>query len=267
LKSFLKWAGNKHRIVEKIITCLPNGTRLVEPFVGSGVVFMNSNYKSWLLSEKNQDLITLFKILQEEGESFIDYCKTFFLKKNNSSSIYYDLRTNFNETKNKRLKSALFLYLNKHCYNGLCRYNLSGKFNVPFGFYKNVYFPKKEMLYFYELSKKALFKCCDYKEIYKFIKKGDVIYCDPPYIPLSNTEYFTQYGPYKFNENDQEELADFARKLANKGIPVLLSNHDTKFTRELYSGAKIKEINVQRNISCKGSTRRKVKEILALFEG
>ena len=133
MKPFLKWAGNKYQIITRIQALLPCGKRLIEPFVGSGAVFLNTDYPSYELSDCNGDLIALYQHVQREGDAFIDYCQTFFTEENNTPEAYYAFRAKFNTTGDVRLKSALFVYFNKHGYNGLCRYNASGGFNVPFG--------------------------------------------------------------------------------------------------------------------------------------
>ncbi len=266
MKPFLKWAGNKYSILERIAVKLPSGQRLIEPFVGSGAVFLNTSFRENLLADNNPDLIFLYRTLQEEGQNFIDYCRSFFDEEHNEETIYYQLRETFNTTEDCRLKAALFLYLNRHGYNGLCRYNAKGIFNTPFGRYKKPYFPAKEMLSFHQKSKSALFICADFAETMGQAQSGDVVYCDPPYVPLSPTSNFTSYSTGGFGELQQIQLATLAEELAMKGIPVLLSNHDTPFVRTTYAAAKLNSFDVQRYISCRGSNRNKAKEVLALFK-
>lgn len=265
-KPFLKWAGGKTRLCEKINTVLPSGNRLVEPFVGSGAVFMNTEFDDYLLADTNDDIINLYKHLQTEGQQFIDYCKTFFTPANNTQAEYLKNRVVFNATTDIRLKSALFLYLNRHCFNGLCRYNKKGGFNVPFGKYDKPYFPENEMKAFYEKSKIATFINADFKVTMKNSVYGDVCYCDPPYVPLTDTAYFTSYTVGGFNIKDQEDLRDLAITLQEQDVPVLISNHSTDWTLQNYSEAMIVEFDVQRTISAKGDKRTKAKELLALFK-
>jgi DNA adenine methylase len=264
-KPFLKWAGNKLKIIERIQRLLPKGERLIEPFIGSGAVFLNTNFCSYLLSDNNADLINLYKMLQAQGEPFIAYCKTFFTPANNTPEQFYLLRTQFNQSTDQQLKAALFVYLNRHCYNGLCRYNASGSFNVPFGSYTKPYFPQSEMEYFYNESKAATFTVCNFSQTMKQAKPGDVIYADPPYAPLSGTANFTSYSAGGFNLQKQQELADLAVELAASGVKVLISNHETDFTIKAYKAAQLNKFEVQRFISCNGSGRKKAAEILALF--
>jgi len=227
---------------------------------------LNSEYKRYLVNDINSDLINLYKVLQENGEEFISYAKRFFTEENNQEEIYYAYRDRFNSIEDLNEKSALFLYLNRHGYNGLVRYNASGGFNVPFGRYKRPYFPLKEMKYFYLKSKKVVFASIDFQKAMDRAKKGDVVYADPPYVPLSATSSFTSYSSNGFGATEQMQLAKKARQLSLRGVPVLISNHNTAFTRKAYEGAKINKFWVQRYISCKGEERNKVSELLALFE-
>ncbi len=244
---------------------LPPGNCLIEPFSGSGALFLNTHFQEYILADNNYDLINLHQNLQSKGESFIDNCRKFFTPFYNNEDQYYELREVFNNNADSELKAVLFLYLNRHGYNGLCRYNTKGKFNVPFGRYSQPYFPETEMRSFYKKAENAVFKVADFRETMKQAKLGSVIYCDPPYVPLTATANFTGFGPGGFGYKDQLDLAEIARECANRGIPVLISNHATEFTLEAYAGAKLEFINVQRNISCDGNNRRKVKEILACF--
>lgn len=265
MKPFLKWAGNKYKIVERIKALLPPGQRLVEPFVGSGAVFLNTEYPTYLLTDANKDLITLYQHLQVEGETFIDYCRPLFAPENNAKERYYALRDEFNSTGDSRRKSAIFLYMNKHGYNGLCRYNAKGGFNVPFGRYKRPYFPEAEMRHFIQKAQDATFEHTNFMATMSACQPGDVVYCDPPYVPLSKTANFTSYSANGFGWAEQTELARQAARLARRGIPVIISNHDTAEVRAVYEAAAIETFEVRRFISCNGDKRDKAAELLALF--
>lgn len=265
-RPFLKWAGNKYRILDTIEQSLPKtAERLVEPFAGSAAVSLNLIYPSHLVAEKNPDLVHLFKSIKKEGQSFIEYARGFFTESNRTADNYYSLREQFNQSDSPRLRAALFLYLNRHGFNGLCRYNSSGIFNVPIGKYDKVYFPEKELQHFHQRAKRMRFTCQDFVKTMKKAREGDVIYCDPPYVPLSNSSDFTNYSPNGFNEADQIKLAELAHDCQQRGIPVLISNHATDFTRELYQAAQCQEFPVDRMISRDAASRKPVQEILALF--
>jgi DNA adenine methylase len=266
IQPFLKWAGNKKSIIHRIIPLLPKGKRLIEPFCGSAAVFLNTDYEQNLIADNNQDLINLFLQLQQQPKNFINYCQRYFLEDNNNSQKYYQLRDNFNQTSNKKIRAALFLYLNKHGFNGLCRYNKSGIFNVPFGLNKAINLPEERMFYFSEQAHNAQFITTDFISTIKQAKKGDVIYCDPPYVPANNSNSSFQYGKYGFNFEQQKLLAIIAEQTADKGIPVLISNHHTEFTEEIYQKAESITFNVKRKISCKSNQRQEAREVLALFK-
>lgn len=266
MKPFLKWAGNKYQIVERIKEVLPPGKRLIEPFVGSGALFLNTDYPEYLLADANPDLISLYQHLQRGGQDFIEACRHYFTPENNQAERFYELRERFNQTTDAAEKATLFVYLNKHCYNGLCRYNSKGGFNVPFGKYAKPYFPAKEMENFYQRSRSAEFRVSGFVETMESALEGDVVYCDPPYVPLSETALFTSYSKEQFGMPEQLKLAETAEKLAALGISVVISNHDTAFTRQAYRTAIHADyFPVQRYISCDGTNRKKVDEVLAIF--
>lgn len=264
-RPFLKWAGNKYQIIGPIRARLPQGTRLVEPFVGSGALFLNTDYPAYLLCDANADLINLYQLLQSEGQAMIDACRALFVPEHNHADAYYELRARFNATTDRGEKAALFLYLNRHGYNGLCRYNAAGGFNVPFGRYAKPYFPATELAYFVARADRALFQQADFAATLRAAQPGDVIYCDPPYVPLSATANFTSYSADRFGQAEQLRLAELAEELRGRGIPVLISNHDTPFTRAAYARASITALTVRRMISRDATNRAHVGELLALF--
>ncbi|SDJ61360.1 DNA adenine methylase Dam [Ferrimonas sediminum] len=263
-RAFLKWAGGKYSLVEEIARRLPDTDRLVEPFVGAGSVFLNTDYSSYLLSDINPDLINLYQTLQTNSDHYIQEARKLFVAEMNHKPAYYDMRTRFNATNDTFERAVMFLYLNRHGYNGLCRYNKKGGFNVPFGSYKRPYFPQKELEFFAEKAQKATFICADYHTTFAQVKAGDAVYCDPPYLPLSNTASFTSYASGGFNLDAQQALAQCAYDAAAKGATVLISNHDTEQAREIYCDADRHEfLMVKRTISQKGAGRKKVNEIFA----
>lgn len=149
-KPFLKWAGGKYKLAHFIETHLPSPTRkrLIEPFAGSAAVSLSLEFESYLLNDTNADLIGLFQSLKNQKQEFIAYACSFFTAANNESGRYYELREQFNNSRDTVERAALFVYLNRHAFNGLCRYNSKGGFNVPFGKYKAPYFPEAEILAF-----------------------------------------------------------------------------------------------------------------------
>lgn len=266
-RPFLKWAGGKYRLIDKIQAHLPEAKKLIEPFVGAASVFLNTDYPKYLLNDINPDLINLYKIIQTRPDAYVTDSESLFCAKNNDAERYYALRQEFNQSADIYRRAVLFLYLNRFGYNGLCRYNQSGIFNVPFGRYHAPYFPKQELFNFAEKSSRATFICEPYEKVFSRARKGSVIYCDPPYAPISVTANFSTYSKAGFSLDDQVNLATIAHKTAReRGIPVLISNHNTEFTQKIYVDAQRSTLQVSRSISQNGEGRNKVSELLALYQ-
>lgn len=267
-RAFLKWAGGKYTTMEHIHKVLPEADMLVEPFVGAGNVFLNTNFKKYLLADANRDLIHLYETLHKYGEQFIDDCEDLF--QFNDNDKYYELRKEFNQSDYTYRRACIFVYLNRHGFNGLCRYNLKGWFNVAYGKYKKPYFPREEMRAFYKKTHECdvTFMCKRFEVTFYYVesmtgKQSIVVYCDPPYVPISPTANFTSYCVEGFRHADQLLLADCATQAS---VPVVVSNHDTDVTRQLYHGTDIVSFEIQRSISCVGDSRIKASELLASFK-
>ena len=264
-RAFLKWAGGKYSLVDKIAPHFPESKVLVEPFVGAGSIFLNTDYDKYILADINEDLISVFKLVQSNPEGYIADAKQLFTEKSNSATTFYRFRKQFNECKDPYQRALLFLYLNRHGYNGLCRYNKKGAFNVPFGRYKKIRFPEDEILAFSEKAQKAQFICAPYHQVMKKAPKDSVIYCDPPYAPLSESANFTAYYATGFSDKEQEKLAKLAEKLVSKNIHVVISNHNTENTRKWYKNAKTHLIEARRLISRDVKGRNKIDELIAIY--
>ena len=266
-RPFLKWAGGKFRLTSEINRLLPRNKQcLIEPFVGAGAVFLNSQFERYILADINPDLIHLFNFVKQDVEAYIEACLPVFFHPEANSQLYYlQKRLEFNQSQDLFQRAVLFLYLNRFGYNGLCRYNSRNEFNVPFGDYKTHYFPADELRYFAQKAQNAEFICADFQQTFQLADENCVIYCDPPYAPLRQTSNFTNYAGNQFGEKQQRELAEAARQAQQNQVPVLISNHDTPFTREIYQGAKLRRLKVQRSISQSAQNRVKVKELLAYF--
>ncbi|MFV4848196.1 adenine-specific DNA-methyltransferase [Citrobacter freundii] len=265
-RAFLKWAGGKYPLLDDIKRHLPQGECLIEPFVGAGSVFLNTDFSRYILADINSDLISLYNIVKTRTDEYVQASRELFMPETNQAEVYYRFREEFNASQDPFRRAVLFLYLNRFGYNGLCRYNLRGEFNVPFGRYKKPYFPEAELYHFAEKAQNAEFHCLSYEECMDRADSNSVVYCDPPYAPLSATANFTAYHTNSFSPKEQAHLAEMAEKLVSKQIPVLISNHDTPDTREWYRAAKHFQVKVRRSISSNGGTRKKVNELLALYK-
>ena len=268
-RPFLKWAGGKYRLTDEINRLLPKRKQcLVEPFVGAGAVFLNSYFERYILADINPDLIHLFNIVKQDVEGYIQACKpVFFHPDANTESYYYTKRQEFNQSTDVFQRAVLFLYLNRFGFNGLCRYNSKNEFNVPFGAYKTHYFPEEELRFFAAKAQSAVFICADFQQTFQMADEDCVIYCDPPYAPISQDSNFTNYSGNEFSIAHQRDLANLAKDtIKQRNIQVVISNHDTPFTREIYQGAKIRRLKVQRSISQASHKRIKVRELIAIFK-
>jgi len=261
----LKWAGGKFAIVERIRAALPPGRTLYEPFVGSAVVSLNVEFDQYRLSDVNADLVQFYKCLQSGGDAFIERCRAWFVD-GNEPDRYYELRERFNQSSEAAERASLLLYLNRHGYNGLYRVNSKGRFNVPHGRYRKPLFPQPAMLAFRERAKRAQISCMPFDEAMDCAERADVVYCDPPYVPLSATADFVSYTEGGFGPADQRRLAEKARELRSRGVVVVISNHDTPEARSLYEGARIVVFEVRRSISRNGNNRGMAPELLAVFD-
>ena len=248
MRTVLKWVGSKSRIIDRLKEHLPTGNRLVEPFGGSCAVMMNTDYDRYLIGDVNQDLINFHQHVADYPESLIDEAKALF-ESSNTETRYYTLRDEFNTKLTPSVRrSAIFLYLNRHCFNGLCRYNNSGLFNVPYGRYPAPYFPEEEILAFNDKAPLATFMHAGWLETLQQVKRGDVVYIDPPYIPLSATSNFVNYAPKGFGLPEQRQLAEALLDLGSYGIPIVASNSGSKVSHELYKQFKISTLVAPRSI-------------------
>ncbi|MFU0854925.1 DNA adenine methylase [Kluyvera cryocrescens] len=260
MSTILKWAGNKTAIMPELKKHLPAGQRLVEPFAGSCAVMMATDYPHYLVADINADLINLYRQIKENTEWFINTAREHF-DKDNTPEKYYVVRELFNYLTSISAveKAAMFLYLNRHGYRGLCRYNKKGHFNVPYGNYKAPYFPENEIRAFAEKAKRATFICASYEETLAMLQAGDVIYCDPPYDGT-----FAAYHTDGFTDDDQYRLASILEHRSSEGHPVILSNSDTSLTRSLYRNFTLNCNNAKRSMGVAAGEGKSAAEIIAV---
>lgn len=265
-KTILKWAGSKIGIMEQLRPHLPKAKRLVEPFAGSCAVMMNTDYEQYLIADVNNDLITMYQQIASDNIDEVIRTAYDLFELEAVESGYYVERDFFNKSKRvlqPEFIAAYFIYLNRHCYNGLCRYNQKGSFNVPRGNYKKPYFPEKEIRAFAAKAVKANIQHLVWQDTLSLVDFGDGVYCDPPYMGKN----FTQYHADGFTDSDNEALA-FALKDLNdiQGNPVTVSN--SLAAKELYAdlGFTIHVIEAPRTIAANGN-RKKAPEIIAALGG
>lgn len=268
LSTFVKWAGGKTQLLEQYKKYYPEDfNNYHEPFLGSAAVFFHIKSlkykpKKCYLSDTNKDLINVFNSVKRKSIELIELLKE-HKNKDNNKEYFNEQREKYNKIKSGLEKSAIFIYLNKTCFNGLYRVNSKGKFNVPFGKYKNPSIVQESKI----LEASKLLKDCkivvgSFENVVKNAQKNDFIYFDPPYVPLSKTSNFTSYQKDVFLEKEQKELARVFSKLDEKECKVMLSNSDTEFITDLYHGFNIQTVKARRMINCVGSGRGAINEIV-----
>ena len=271
---FLKWAGGKRKLTSILIDAFPADfdpkvNKFFEPFIGGGALSFalgnreSSIYvpgKNLIINDMNPDLVNVYKVVRDDLQALVKELRKF--EKLNNSESFYEIRSATYDNKIKQ--AARFIYLNKTCFNGLWRVNSAGNFNVPFGRYKN---PKiLDLDNLIACSKRLQGARITHNTFSKAVEKavrGDLVYFDPPYIPLTKTSAFSQYAKEDFGLEDQRELASLCKELTNRGVRVILSNSDTDLTREIFGRVvKLRQILVARTISAKATTRFAVHEVI-----
>lgn len=263
---FLKWAGGKSAIADRIQSLLPLDARdrvYREPFLGGGAMFFYLQPQKAFLSDTLKSLIDTYKMVQKQVELLIHRLEK--LRVDHCEKHFYETRDRFNQDRSAEVldRAAWLIYLNKTCFNGLFRTNKSGEFNVPMGRFANprVVDPEKLRVAAGLLSRAKL-KHATFDELVTDAEPDDLIYLDPPYDPISKTSSFAGYAEGGFGPDDQRRLAETFRLLDERRCMLALSNSDTPLVRELYAGFDFSPIIAPRAISSKSATRGEVSELL-----
>ena len=268
-KPFVKWAGGKRQILDKLIKDVPEDfNTYYEPFVGGGALFFELSPKNAVINDSNEELINVFRCIKDE-EKLTKMCNELNHHEANHSEEYYYKIRNIDRDKNKfnRLsdykRAARTIYLNKACFNGLYRVNSKGEFNVPFGkkLKVNTYEGQNiGIIHAYLNFNNIKILSIDFEEAVKDAKEGDFIYFDPPYD--SDTSTFNSYTEDGFSKDEQIRLSNVFKNLSDRGCYVMLSNHNTVLINELYKDFYIHKITAKRNINSNGKKRGKVEEVI-----
>jgi DNA adenine methylase len=263
-KPFVKWAGGKRQLLPEIQKHLPEKFgSYFEPFLGGGALLFNlfsenKNLKGHV-SDLNSDLVLSYVTIRDNLEGLLKslqkHSDRYF---SDSESYYYSVRES--NPKNQIEKVSRLLFLNRTCFNGLYRVNSKGKFNVPLGRYSHPNIVQEENLRSVNQflnQNKITIKCQDFSSTIEKAKKGDFVYFDPPYQPVSKTANFTSYTNGNFGLNDLKRLAKVSNQLAKKGVNVLLSNSSSKQVRDLFSSKdwEINKIEANRAINSDSNKR------------
>ena len=254
-KPILKWAGGKTQMLGELMPRVPKTYgRYIEPFFGGGALFFSLKPDNAIIADSNPELINMYLQVAHHVDDVIECLQ----KYENTSEMFYEVRSLNWQTLPKAEAAARTIYLNKTCFNGLYRVNRSGQFNTPFGKYKN---PKICDIDALRLASEALRKadilCGDYILVLEhYAQPGDFVFLDPPYLPISENSDFKRYTKEQFYEDDHVELAKMIGTLHERGCYVILTNSNHPLVHQLYEQYKIEVIQTKRHISCHGDTRK-----------
>lgn len=263
-KPFVKWAGGKRQLIPILHQNLPEsfGT-YYEPFLGGGAllfhILTDKNGQKCSISDLNSDLVLAYTTIRDRIDALISSLKSH--EKNyqkDSKSYYYSVRESNPRTEVE--KTSRLIFLNRTCFNGLYRVNSKGKFNVPLGKYTNPNIVNEENLHAVSSilqTSRISIKCRDFESVLRDAKKGDLVYFDPPYQPVSSTANFTSYTTKDFTYDDLTRLAELCLKLDSKGCNVLLSNSDSKEVSDIFSKKPWKITRIEANRSINSNSKKR----------
>lgn len=259
---FVKWAGGKRQLLDRISERIPqNYNNYFEPFIGGGAVLFELQPEKAVINDINASLINVYRIIANSPQEFIENVKELDSKiEDDGKTYYYSLREHYND---KLMKeefdielAALFVFINKHCFNGLYRVNGKGLFNVPYNNSKKKSIDEESIMAVSEYLKQVTIKLGDFEETCREAKKGDFVFLDSPYAPLNPTS-FESYTKEGFDVKSHERLAKVFEELTKRGCYCMLTNHNTEFINELYGnkGYRMDVVSVKRMINSDASKR------------
>jgi DNA adenine methylase len=263
----VKWVGGKTKLLPELTARMPpRHGRYFEPFAGGAALFFRVSPPRAVLADSNPDLIGLYTAIARDVEAVIR--RLAHHRAVHDQDHYYETRARWNDhaaSWSAADRAAAFIYLNKTCFNGLWRVNRAGDFNVPIGRYTDPPICVPETLRAaHAVLARARLRCADYRTAVADAERGDFIYFDPPYDPVTPTASFTSYTAGAFGPDDQRALAETARALVARGCRVMLSNSDTPFVRSLYRGFRIDRVKCPRAINSNAARRGDVDEVIVV---
>lgn len=269
-RPFVKWLGGKTKLLPQLAEIRPESfDRYYEPFIGGGALFLSIAPTNAVINDLNPHLVNLYTQVRDNLDEFLlkvgELIDVYLeLQDEAREAFYYLIRDEFNQrTDDDVWGAAMFLFLNKTCYNGVYRENAKGEFNVPFGRRKTISLNDLESI---RLASQTLQGAeilnGDYADALKTAKKGDFVYLDPPYVPLNATSNFTQYIGSNFGSKDHIELKNVFDELHERGCKVMMSNSDTVVVRDLYKNYNLTEVLADRAVNCKAQGRGKITELV-----
>jgi DNA adenine methylase len=254
VRPILKWAGGKQQLLPRLLPKVPDEyTKYIVPFLGGGALFFALRPINAVIADSNPELINLYRITADSVEALIDILS----KLKTDREDYYKIRNTNPAILSDIEKAARTIYLNRTCFNGLYRVNRQGRFNVPYGRHKNprICFPD-ELRAASEVIKRSTILCADYRDVLtRYAAKGDFIFLDPPYLPVSQYSDFKRYTAEQFYEEDHVKLAEEVVRLHGLGCHIILTNSNHPLVHELYGQFPIEVVPTRRNISKNGNNR------------
>jgi len=268
MKPIIKWAGGKTALLNTLTKSLPPSfSNYYEPFAGGCALTLAVAPNSAYINDINPMLINVYKQLKDYPDEFIERLKDIYSEPI-SGKYYNKMRTEFNvclaNEKYDLNTAAIFIYLNKHCYNGLYRLNNLGFYNVPWNHMlspKDIDEPNLRAVSNYLRENNVRFSSVDFEEACKSVRANDFVYFDSPYIPFENKKCFCDYSVDGFTMKDHERLAELFKYLDSVGAKLMLSNHNTNVVHTLYASFNIQPVDVRHSINCDGANR-KAKEVI-----
>lgn len=272
IKPFIKWVGGKTQLLNPLneLISINDIDTYVEPFVGGGALLfslLNSyDIKNVIINDININLINLYKDIKNNPLKLIDGLRIlqdeyYSLNEENVNEYFLQKRQEFNDKIDD--KSALFIFLNKTCFNGLYRVNSKGFFNVPCGYYKTPKICDADVIMAdSQALQKTTILCGDYSQVLDYVGRKTLVYLDPPYKPITKTSSFTSYDKSHFDDAEQVKLRDFCVDVDKRGGKFILSNSNNSYFDELYKDFTIDYVQANRMVNCDGDKRGKIKELL-----
>ena len=263
---YIKWVGGKARISDRVLSKIPSKiNNYYEPFLGGGAIFFDlykrGSIQKATLGDFNPELMNSYRVVRDNVEDLIKYLKK--PKYEYKRKSYLNIREQNPLKLSSIERAARFIYLNRTCFNGLYRVNNSGQFNVPFGDYRNPVICDEVNLKQVSIALNGVRLLEeDFTWVLELAKPGDVVYLDPPYIPLSKTSKFDSYTRSGFGLDKHEELANTFKELSRRKVRVILSNSSAPESYAFYKGFKIEEFENSRSVGGPANYRKSVKELL-----
>jgi DNA adenine methylase len=273
VKPFVKWAGGKRNISDTLRSMFPpkdDYDVYVEPFVGGGAIFFSNSHKEAVISDTNKELYLAYAAIASDVEKLIENLR--ILKEMNTKEHYLSIRSLDTKKMTETERAARLIYLNWTCFNGMYRVNSKGQYNTAYGNYKNPAicdetnlravseYLNSNQVYIYNLDFRAILNYGWTRDKRDFDKRA-FVYCDPPYLPISNTANFVAYTPDKFDIQDHKTLRWHLGELDKRGVLWGLSMSNTEWAKEQYAEYFVHEIKARRSIAGDGKSRASIKEL------